>query len=143
MMQWVENGTTPQQVIATKWNNDTLEDGMLMQRPLCPYPQKAVYSGSGDWHAASSWICQGGDLLAFPAVNGSIGTVKAVNLSTFATETPNNTVVCVENVNCTSTSTGKKNGAEAMRVMGEDALRLAGWGFLALLGVGYMLGDLL
>jgi Tannase and feruloyl esterase len=138
MMQWVENGTAPEQLIATKWNNDTLEDGILMQRTLCPYPQKAVYDGSGDWHAASSWSCQGGELLSFPAQNGSIGTVKAVQL--------NATGVCVDN--CTSSSnegngsssnSGHKSGAKALRVLGEDALKLAGWGFLALLGIGHML----
>lgn len=145
MIQWVENGTAPEHIIATKWNNDTLEDGVSMQRTLCPYPQKAVYDGSGDWHAASSWNCQGGDLLAFPTVNGSIGTVKAVS-NLMADGQFNTTGGCVNN--CTnpsdegngtsSSSPHKKNGAEALRVMGEDAMRLAGWGFLALLGIGHM-----
>jgi hypothetical protein len=79
MLNWVENGTAPTQVIATKWNNDTLEDGLSMQRPLCPYPQKAVYSGSGDWHEASTWACQNGELLNFPNVNGGLGTLPSIS----------------------------------------------------------------
>jgi hypothetical protein len=132
MMNWVENGTEPQHVIATKWNNDTLEDGIVMQRPLCPYPQKAVYDGSGDWHAASSWNCKGGDLLAFPAVNGSIGTVKTVDNLTTSSQS-NGTAG-----DTSSTSGSKKNDAKALKVMGEDTLKLAWWGFLAV-GFGYML----
>ena len=31
-------------------------------RPLCPFPQVARYSGSGDVEAADSWVCsQGSD----------------------------------------------------------------------------------
>jgi hypothetical protein len=141
MMQWVENGTAPEQLIATKWNNDTLEDGIVMQRTLCPYPQKAIYGGSGDWHAASSWSCQEGDLLPFPTKNGSIGTVKAVDGQS------NDTGGCIDNCtnsdssnggNGSSSKSGSKSEAKALRVMGEDVLKLAGWVFLALLGVGYM-----
>lgn len=130
-MRWVENGTKPEQLIATKWKNDTFEDGLVMQRPLCPYPQKAVYGGSDadDWHIPTSWSCQEGQLLSFPLQNGSLGTVKSV---------------CVDN--CTS-STGKgngstsnpghkKNGAKSLEVMSGDG---AWWGFLALLGLGYLL----
>jgi hypothetical protein len=149
MMQWVENGTTPEHLIATKWNNDTLEDGISMQRTLCPCPQKAVYSGSGDWHAASSWSCHGGDLLTFPAVNGSIGTVKAIdNMTTAGDDSGSCVEYCTSSGSSNGSSSssgsqsgskgGRKSGAKALKVMGEDALKLAGWGFLALLGVGYM-----
>lgn len=118
MMQWVENGTAPEQLIATKWNNDTLEDGLVMQRPLCPFPQKSVY-GSGDWKNASSWSCQDGESMVFPAVNGSLGTVKVIEANTTANGTK-----------------GGKNAALGMKVMGEDAMRLVGWGVLVLLVVG-------
>jgi hypothetical protein len=28
-----------------------------MQRPLCPYPQKAWYKGEGDANDASNFVC--------------------------------------------------------------------------------------
>lgn len=57
MMAWVENGTAPTEIIATKWKNDTLQDGVLRQRPLCMFPKQAVYNGTGDVNSASSWSC--------------------------------------------------------------------------------------
>ncbi len=45
--QWVEQGQAPQRIVATKYNNDTPEQGAAFSRPLCPYPQVAQYSGSG------------------------------------------------------------------------------------------------
>jgi feruloyl esterase len=31
--------------------------GVAFQRPLCPYPQVAMYNGSGDVNAAASFAC--------------------------------------------------------------------------------------
>jgi feruloyl esterase len=48
IMDWVENGKAPSQIIATKFKNDTdTSQGVLRQRPLCPYPQIARYKGGG------------------------------------------------------------------------------------------------
>ena len=43
LVKWTENGTAPEHIIATKWANDTLQDKVLRQRPLCPYPQQAKF----------------------------------------------------------------------------------------------------
>ena len=43
LVKWTENGTAPEHIIATKWVNDTLQDKVLRQRPLCPYPQQAKF----------------------------------------------------------------------------------------------------
>ncbi|KAH0167456.1 putative ferulic acid Esterase/Feruloyl esterase, partial [Aureobasidium melanogenum] len=56
MMQWVEHGVAPNQIIATTWHNDTTQDTVLRQRPLCMYPKKQKYSG-GDADKAESWSC--------------------------------------------------------------------------------------
>jgi feruloyl esterase len=48
--QWVEKGTAPASMIATKANSP-------LSRPLCAYPQVAKYSGSGDPNAAASFSC--------------------------------------------------------------------------------------
>ncbi|KAI5369484.1 Putative tannase/feruloyl esterase, alpha/Beta hydrolase [Septoria linicola] len=58
LMRWTENATAPDQIIATKWHNDTLQDKVLRQRPLCPYPQRAEYAGNGDPDAAENWQCR-------------------------------------------------------------------------------------
>jgi feruloyl esterase len=57
MTHWVEEGVAPTQVIATKYVEDTPARGIAMQRPLCAYPQKAWYQGSGDSNDAASFIC--------------------------------------------------------------------------------------
>lgn len=54
---WVEDGTTPGPIVATKYVDDDRAKGVRMTRPLCPYPQIAKYSGSGDVNDASEWTC--------------------------------------------------------------------------------------
>ncbi|KAG9605109.1 putative ferulic acid Esterase/Feruloyl esterase, partial [Aureobasidium melanogenum] len=56
MMQWVEHGVAPNQIIATTWHNDTMQDMVLRQRPLCMYPKQQRYIG-GDVDKAASWSC--------------------------------------------------------------------------------------
>jgi feruloyl esterase len=58
MVEWVERGVVPQQLVATRYNGDVFADGVQKQRPACPYPQQAVYSGEGDVHHADSWVCE-------------------------------------------------------------------------------------
>jgi feruloyl esterase len=53
---WVERGSAPDQVIATKYADGSTQD-VAMQRPLCAYPQKAWYRGTGDPKAAASFVC--------------------------------------------------------------------------------------
>jgi tannase/feruloyl esterase len=55
--QWVEQGVAPHEIIATKYVNDNPASGIAFQRPLCPYPQIAEYSGSGDPKQARNWLC--------------------------------------------------------------------------------------
>jgi feruloyl esterase len=48
--QWVEKGTPPSSIVATKANSP-------LSRPLCPYPQLPRYKGSGDTNDASNYVC--------------------------------------------------------------------------------------
>lgn len=58
LMQWVEQDVTPEQIIATTWKNSTdYTSGVLRQRPLCPWPQTASYTGDGDVNTAENWNC--------------------------------------------------------------------------------------
>ncbi|OTA95518.1 hypothetical protein M434DRAFT_20233 [Hypoxylon sp. CO27-5] len=52
-------GKAVDQIIATIWHNSTVpSSGVWKQRPLCPYPKKAVYDGVGGLNEAQSWKCE-------------------------------------------------------------------------------------
>jgi feruloyl esterase len=55
--QWVETGTAPASITATKYKGDNPRQGVQMTRPLCPYPQVAQYKGTGDTNDARSFVC--------------------------------------------------------------------------------------
>jgi feruloyl esterase len=54
---WVEQGTPPSAIIATKYKDRTPASGISYTRPLCPYPQVARYKGSGSPEDAANFIC--------------------------------------------------------------------------------------
>lgn len=54
---WVEQGMAPREIVATKYVNDTPADGVLMTRPLCPYPMVGRYKGTGDPSDAANFVC--------------------------------------------------------------------------------------
>ena len=57
LVNWVETGTAPERLIATKHvNNDPTLD-VQMTRPLCVYPREARYSGNGESNVADNWVC--------------------------------------------------------------------------------------
>ncbi|MDE0829749.1 MAG: tannase/feruloyl esterase family alpha/beta hydrolase [Vicinamibacterales bacterium] len=54
MEEWVEQGNAPDQIIASR----TRDGAVDRTRPLCPYPQRAVYSGTGSTDDAENFVCQ-------------------------------------------------------------------------------------
>jgi hypothetical protein len=64
VINWVEKGVAPSQVLGSgntaipAFNPASLA---TLTRPLCPYPQTAVYNGSGNVNDAANWHC-GGDM---------------------------------------------------------------------------------
>ncbi len=54
---WVEHGVAPEKIVATKFVNDDPMQGTSFTRPLCPYPQLAVYKGVGDTTTAANFVC--------------------------------------------------------------------------------------
>jgi len=59
---WVEKGTAPAAIIATKApggpsGSGNTQSAPAMTRPLCPFPQVAQYKGSGDTDAAENFVC--------------------------------------------------------------------------------------
>ena len=51
---WVEDGQAPDRLVASKRN---LDGQIALTRPVCPYPEIAVYDGSGDSNNESSFTC--------------------------------------------------------------------------------------
>jgi feruloyl esterase len=51
--RWVEQGTAPDQIVASR----VVSGATVRTRPLCPYPKKAVYKGSGSTDDAANFTC--------------------------------------------------------------------------------------
>ena len=51
---WVEEGVAPERITASRVREGRVE----MTRPLCPYPEVAVWDGEGDPHEAASFACR-------------------------------------------------------------------------------------
>ncbi len=58
LLDWTEHSIAPHDVIASKFNNNILADGVQLQRPICAYPAKAVWNGTGSTNLASSFTCK-------------------------------------------------------------------------------------
>jgi feruloyl esterase len=52
---WVEKGAAPERILATKHGSN---GAVVRTRPLCVYPQNAVYSGSGSTDDAANFVCK-------------------------------------------------------------------------------------
>ena len=52
--QWVERGTAPDQIVATRSVNGVVD----RLRPLCVYPKVAAYKGGGDTNDAANFVCR-------------------------------------------------------------------------------------
>jgi feruloyl esterase len=54
MEKWVEQGNAPARIVATHNNAAGQAD---RTRPLCPYPEVALYNGTGSIDEASNFSC--------------------------------------------------------------------------------------
>jgi feruloyl esterase len=52
--EWVEDGIAPEKIIASHFTDGELD----RTRPLCPYPQVAVYGGKGSTNNAANFACK-------------------------------------------------------------------------------------
>lgn len=57
LARWVEQGVAPDQLVATRYRDNLPMEGIAAQRPWCPYPATARYTGRGDRSEAGSWSC--------------------------------------------------------------------------------------
>ena len=51
---WVDGGKAPDRIVARKLANGAV----TRSRPLCAYPQHAVYSGTGSTDEAANFVCK-------------------------------------------------------------------------------------
>jgi hypothetical protein len=54
---WVEQGTAPERIVATKYKGNSAKDGVERTRPLCAWPEVAKYKGSGTTDDAENFVC--------------------------------------------------------------------------------------
>ena len=54
MERWKESAEAPAQILASHVTNNNID----MSRPLCPYPQTAVYKGVGSTNDAANFSCK-------------------------------------------------------------------------------------
>ena len=52
--QWVEQKKAPERLVASHLTNGAVD----RTRPLCPYPQVAVYQGTGSTDDAANFVCK-------------------------------------------------------------------------------------
>jgi feruloyl esterase len=55
LVNWVENGLAPDQILATAGNNTAWPNRI---RPLCPYPKQTRYKGTGSIEDANNFVCK-------------------------------------------------------------------------------------
>jgi feruloyl esterase len=54
MERWVEKGEAPDRIVASRSQGGRVD----RSRPLCPYPQVAIYKGSGSIDDAANFVCR-------------------------------------------------------------------------------------
>jgi hypothetical protein len=57
IIEWVEEGNAPDQIILRKHEGDDPTKPLLRAWPVCSYPAHAVYNGFGDRTKPGSWRC--------------------------------------------------------------------------------------
>jgi feruloyl esterase len=58
--QWVNSGKPPDKIVASRAEADKV----VRTRPLCPYPQTAVYNGKGSTDDAANFTCKGAPMVS-------------------------------------------------------------------------------
>ncbi|KAM0750501.1 tannase and feruloyl esterase [Meredithblackwellia eburnea MCA 4105] len=57
LVQWVEKGKAPDEIVATKWKDDNAAKGLLRTRKLCAFPKRSVVIGPTRSDRAEDFNC--------------------------------------------------------------------------------------
>ncbi|KAI0465928.1 feruloyl esterase B [Xylaria cf. heliscus] len=57
IVDWVEGGVAPDEIVGTKFADDSVDAGISYQHRHCRYPYRSTYSGDGDHLDMNSWHC--------------------------------------------------------------------------------------
>ena len=57
LVQWVEKDQAPTSVVATKYKDDNSQHEIVMQRPICAFPEGPRYNGTGNVNSPHSFKC--------------------------------------------------------------------------------------
>ena len=69
--RWVDEGTPPDQILAHNREGNRPDGNLRFSRPLCPYPQRAVYNGAENPAGAESYRCTAFPNMALPEIGKS------------------------------------------------------------------------
>jgi feruloyl esterase len=59
LVSWVEEGSAPEKLVATKFKNDDfVQQELVGQRTVCVYPNISRWDTTGDTNLANSWRCE-------------------------------------------------------------------------------------
>ncbi|KAI3330546.1 feruloyl esterase B [Ustulina deusta] len=57
IVDWVDKGAAPEEIVGTKFVDDSVGEGIMYQHRHCKYPYRSTYSGDGDPLDMNSWNC--------------------------------------------------------------------------------------
>jgi hypothetical protein len=95
MVDWVENGNAPDSILSTNSTGGVV----TRSRPMCPWPQTAVYNGAGDPNSASSFHCGGNVETKQTACLAMVAKFQKETSNAYDTHGRRNPATCNENSN--------------------------------------------
>jgi feruloyl esterase len=96
LVNWVENGVVPDSIPSS--NVAPRGGAVLRSRPLCPWPQEAIFNG-GDPNVGTNWQCGGNIETKETVCLDLVAKFQKENLNPYETRGRPNPAICNENSN--------------------------------------------
>jgi len=97
LVNWVENGVAPDSIQSS---NIAPRSGVVTRtRPMCAWPQQAIYNGSGDPNVGTNWSCGGNIETKETVCLDLVAKFQKENLNPYETRGRPNPATCNENSN--------------------------------------------
>jgi hypothetical protein len=91
LVDWVENGKAPDSILSTNSSSGVV----TRSRPLCPWPQTAIYTGTGDPNSAGSFVCGGNVETKETECLAMVAKFQKETLNAYDTSARRNPATCV------------------------------------------------